>query len=503
MLTNDQADVLADKTFDLLWDLGFEIEHDEVKRILLARGCAETPDGRVRLPRDLLGETIAYQEPTRAEDDDEQSLIHWYGPGVGWTHFICYKGQKDRKKAEIGERFQMSVFGSGPNKFYDYANGRSVSANTSNYIEMLKLVAATLEFGYIAPWYRSDGHPRLERLESLILGLKHAPEETAGVEPMYHEEIKYIKEIGEVMGVEGADDAPYLSGSIAINRPLVLDYRNADQLVERWRRGVRRYRVANMPTFALTTPATMAGAIVMTAADLIGGMAIVHAVAGDAKPEITARVIANTIDMRNAVCTVAAPEGTLLNIGVKELFDARFGGHLWTEPFFAVSAKRPGLQAVYENYSGAYRYARLTGIPTMYPGLGNVGYMGTGSPTQAMLDMHIRKSEAAVRTSIEVNEETLAWDEIREVLGAGEDIFLSREHTVRHFREIRTSDLFLNDQPTPGGWEGDEKCLLDQCDRQWRDNVAKWTPPDLSEATIKALDNVLARAANEFATQPV
>jgi trimethylamine:corrinoid methyltransferase-like protein len=297
------------------------------------------------------------------------------------------------------------------------------------------------------------------------------------------------------MEVPAADNVPYLSGSIGINRPLVADVRNLDQLFERKKRGIRRYRVATMPSLGLSTPATLAGAIVMTAAELLGGMVAVHCV--ESAPELTARVIANTVDMRNAACTSCAPEPTMFNIGVKELFDAAFGGHLWTEPFFAVSAKIPGLQAVYENFYGAYRYCKLTGWPTLYPGLGNVGYMGTASPAQAMLDLHIRKSEAALKTSIEVNEETLAYPEIAAVLNSGEDLFLAREHTVKHFREIFMSPLFLNEWPS-AGWGGDEKCLLDQCQQMWQENVRKYEPPDIPAIKLKALDDILVRAAREF-----
>jgi trimethylamine:corrinoid methyltransferase-like protein len=251
-----------------------------------------------------------------------------------------------------------------------------------------------------------------------------------------------------------------------------------------------------MPTFGLGTPATMAGAIVLTAAELLAGMTAVFCV--EPEPELTGRVIANTIDMRNAAVTSCAPDGTLLNIGVKELFDSRFGGHLWCEPFFAVSARRPGLQAVFENFFGASRYARLTGLPQLYPGLGNVGYMGTGSPTQAMLDLHIRKATAAVHTAIEVNEETLAFRQIVDQLATGQDIFLVREHTARHAHEIWNSPLFLNEQPAAEAWEGDEKCLLDRCDQMWRENVRRYEPPELGEKG-RALDVILARARREFA----
>lgn len=495
MLTRDQIAVLEKKVYELLADLGMVFEHEKIRSLLLNSGCTESPNKRIRIPRRLIQELVSYQKPTQAADAEDQSLFQYYGPGVAWTHFICYQRRQDEMRKKMWREFKMAVFGSGPNKFYDYPNRRALSITTDIYIQMLKLVRATPEFGYIAPWYRSDANPRLERLESLVLGCKYAPEEVAGIEPMYHEEIKYIREIGEVMAVPGADNVPYLSGSIAINRPLIADVRNLDQLSERRERGIRRYRVANMPTFGLSTPATMAGAIVQSAAELIGGMVAVRSV--EPEPELTARVIFNTIDMRNAACTSAAPEPTMLNICVKELFDAAFGGHLWTEPFFAVSAKIPGLQAVYENYYGAYRYARLTGLPQLYPGLGNIGYMGTGSPTQALLDMQIRKSEAAVRASIEVNEETLAYKEISEQLSSGQDLFLDREHTARHFQEMWRSPLFLNDQPSEQ-WPGDEKCLLDRCDAMWRDQVHKYEPPNLDNEQLRALDGILRSARKEL-----
>jgi trimethylamine:corrinoid methyltransferase-like protein len=495
MLTSGQTDQLESQVYDLLWKFGMEFDHGEVRSALRAKGCVETPGGRMRFPRQLVQELIEHQRKTQAQDADDQTLFQWFGPGVAFTHFILYKRQKAEWKRKAGREFKMAVFGSGPNKFYDYRSGQSVPVTRELYIEMLKLVRVTPEFGYVAPWYRSDAHPRFEHLESLILGLKHAPEETAGIEPMYPEEIKYIKEIGEVMGV-AADNVPYLSGSISVNRPLNLDSRNLEQLLERRRQNIRRYRVSSMPTFGLGTPATMAGAIALTAAELLAGMTAVYCV--EPEPELTGRVIANTIDMRNAAVTSCAPEGTLLNLGVKELFDGRFGGHLWCEPFFAVSARRPGLQAVFENFFGASRYARLTGLPQLYPGLGNVGYMGTGSPTQAMLDLHIRKATAAVNTAIEVSEETLAFQEIVDQLYSGQDIFLDRAHTARHAPEIWNSPLFLNEQSVAGAWEGDEKCLLDRCDQMWRENVRRYQPPELGEKE-KALDAILARARREFA----
>ncbi len=105
-------------------------------------------------------------------------------------------------------------------------------------------------------------------------------------------------------------------------------------------------------------------------------------------------MIALVTDMRSATPTCTGPEVAMVNLGVRELFEASFGGHLWVEVFLSPAAKRPGLQAVFENFLALYNYSKWlgrTGIP--YPGMGALHNGGLGSPTQFMLDLEIRKAQ--------------------------------------------------------------------------------------------------------------
>ena len=201
--------------------------------------------------------------------------------------------------------------------------------------------------------------------------------------------------------------------------------------------------------------------------------------------------------MRNGNSTCSGPEPTLVNLAVKEMFDTFWGGHLWVEVYFSPFAKRPGLQAVCENYFGLWRYAKLLGDPTIpYPGMGTLNSGGTGSPTQFMLDMEIRKSQFAMNEAIVVDEEHLPLAEIREAVNENRD-FLASEHTLRHCRELWTSPLFLTDSLSRG-WQGDEKAILDKSDQLWRENLGDYQPPRWPDDKIKALDDVLKRAKKEF-----
>jgi len=493
MLTGEARETLRDRVYKLLWDVGMKMEHDKIISIMKEKGCKLSPQGRVVIPAELIDELIASQKETRAQDDDDQSLHIHYGPGVAWTHFIICSNKKQEMKKKIGSEFKMSMFGSGPAKFYDYPSKSVLPVDTKIFIKMMKFAESTSEIGYIGPWYRHDVPAKIERIDSLVLALKYT-DKYGGGDVMYPEQIKYIKEISDIVMPDVSGNAPYLYGSIVVICPLIMGKRSLDDLLERKRNKIRRYRISTMPAIGMSAPSTIAGAVIQTCAELLGGMVAAYCM--DKGGEISARVIPNSVDMRNMNLTSCGPETSLLGLGVKELFDSCFGGHLWLETFFAASAMVPGLQVVYENFYGAYRYGKLTGIADVpYPGLGNIGYMGVGSPTQAVLDMEIRKSQFDVKNKIEVNEENMNFEELCNRSIKGEE-FLTSEHTLKHCHDIWKSDIFLNQMPET--WPGNEKCILDKCDQVWRENIKNYHQPAISEDKIKALDKVLEQAKKEL-----
>jgi len=218
----------------------------------------------------------------------------------------------------------------------------------------------------------------------------------------------------------------------------------------------------------------------------------------DPECDLSGRAIAIGMDMRTAASTPSAPEATLVNLAVKELFDTWWGGHLWVEVFFSPFAKRPGLQAVVENFAGQWRYSKLLENPDIpYPGMGALNSGGTGSPVQFMLDLEIIKSQFALRRTVAVDEDQLAFAEICETVAARGG-FLASEHTARHCRELWHSRLFRTDSPFHGPWRGDEKSILDDCQARWQEDLRRFQAPSWPEDTTRALDGVLVRAKKEF-----
>jgi len=289
---------------------------------------------------------------------------------------------------------------------------------------------------------------------------------------------KYLKEIGEIISDESGN-TPYLAGSQCLTSPLILEKRSAAEMIERVKRGIKRFHIGSMPTIGVSTPVTLAGSIVMGAAEVLGGMVVAFNM--DSEVDLTGRMISTVVDMKTGNTTCSGPEVSAVNLGVKELFDTCFGGHLWVDVFFSPGAKQPGLQAVYENFYGLHCYSKLTENPDIcYPGMGTLSDGGIGSPTQFMLDMEIRKSQFALKNKISINKESLPFEEICEKVRDRKE-FLSSDHTLRHFRELWSSKIFLTDEPRPGVWEGDEKSILDKSEGLWRENVKKYELPEWPE----------------------
>jgi len=278
--------------------------------------------------------------------------------------------------------------------------------------------------------------------------------------------------------------------------PLILEQRSARDIIERKKHGVHRYHVASMPTLGVSTPVTLAAAVAMSAAEILGGMAICWCV--DPGTDISGRMITLVADMRNGNSTTFGPAYTQLNNAVRQLFRERWGGHCMVEVFFSPTTRRPGLQAVFENLYGTscrQRWERNSDIP--YAGMGTLHNGGMGSPTQFMLDMEIRKAQWDDERSLRVDDESLNWDEVLETV-TNNGNFLASEHTVRHCRDLWMSDFFRSDDAGAGGWDGSEKAILDVCEEKWRANLERWEPPAFPEDKRRGMDELIERAKKEF-----
>lgn len=492
MLSQSQLERLRDDVLRLLGEVGMRIEHEKMQGDMLAAGCELSPLGRVRISKKLIDEFVKSQERSRTIDDDRESFINRFGI-VDYGHFLIWTGNREMEEQRMKRMLRTTVFDCGPTAYYDYPSGQTLPVDSKIFTDVHKWAHSVPEIGYIANWYRQDAPPQTERIESLAMALK-ITDKVGGIEAIDPKMIKYIQAVGELMTGKPGESA-YLAGSQCVTPPLAFDYRSAEEAVERARLGIAKYHVATMMVIGLNTPVTPAGAIVMMAAEILGGMVAVWTQNNDA--DITGRALASMLDMRTADVTSATTESSIANLGVKELFNAFFGGHIRVDTFFTTAARRPGLQAVVECFNGMHRNMAVQKLTTFsYPGVGTIGNGGVGSPTQAVLDIEIKKA-LFVPEEICVSDETVPFELIRESVEAGENM-IGAEHTIAHFREMFSSPLFKTDDPTTSPWKSDEKAILDEADQIWREQTKKYQPVERSTDWTRELDKIVASAKKEL-----
>jgi trimethylamine:corrinoid methyltransferase-like protein len=492
MIAPRDVGVLEERIFRFLWDYGIGVPNQELTELCLAKGCKAGRDHRVRVPKELIEEMVGFQKKSQEEYDEFHRLVYTCGPD--WAHHLRWTGQAEEFRKRYKKEFLMQAFDCGPTTFYDYPQ-RSVKPVDGGIFEtMLKFAEATPEIGYTSCWYRQDLPPRIERLQSLVEGLK-ITRKLDGIEAIQPEMIRYLKEASVIVYGDG-DSSAFLAGSECMTMPVVLEARSAEDILERKRCGVHRYHIASMPTLGVSTPVTLAGSIVLAAAELLGGMVVCWC--ADPESDLSARMITLVVDMRNGNSTTFGPAYIQYNNAVRQLFNERWGGHCMVEVFFSPTARRPGLQAVFENFYATNCLQRWEGNPHIpYAGMGALHEGGLGSPTQFMLDMQIRKAQWMYTSEIPVNDETIGWEDIQKAVEVQTN-FLESDHTFRHFRDLWIPELFRSDDPCTGPWDGSEAALLDTCEEMWRTNLIRWKPPEWPADVTRALEELLARAKQEL-----
>lgn len=492
MVTASDLEELEQKTLRLLQDVGIQVANDEVTQRCLRKGCKAAADGRVKIPHELIEEVVSFQRPTQDEYERNHELVYYCGPD--WTHYLVWTGQAETFRETYKQQFLMQAFDCGPTTYYDYPANAVKPVDSAVFDAMMKFAEATPEIGYTSMWYRQDVPPAIERLDSLRRSMELTSKFT-GIEAIYPEVVKYLREASVILTGD-ANSSAFLAGSECINPPLILEKRSAEDILARKAAGVHRYHVASMPTVGVSTPVTLAGAIIMGAAEILGGMAVCWCV--DPECDVSGRMITLVADMRNGNATTFGPAYVQVSMAVRQLFQEEWGGHCMVEVCFSPTARRPGLQAVFENFYATSCRQRWDSRPDVpYGGMGTLHNGGLGSPTQFILDMEIRKAQWAYTNGIEVNDDTMDFDEMVEVV-QHKGSFLVTDHTLNHFRELWLSECFRSDDPFAGAWDGTEKAILDTCEAKWRANLEHWEPPQWPEDKLKAMDNLVARAKKEF-----
>ena len=275
-----------------------------------------------------------------------------------------------------------------------------------------------------------------------------------------------------------------------VTSPLKYDYHTLDFGLAAAAAGIRVRFGASMNVAGVSAPVTFAGTMAMSLAENYTGLLLSDVYGQRWNPGMAPIVM----DQMTGASLYASPERFLLGAATRDLYrylgiDLQFGsgiGHSTT-----TDASRPGLQAGIEKAQSAMLNL-LAGYP---PVITHGGMMGPGglvaSTEQIVIDCELVSMINRIARGVEVNDETLAFDLIREMGFDGQ--YIEQEHTAAHFREELWLPRILQ-RPGPGIWNETKPDMLQEAKKKVKQILAENDPRALDAGQEKELDRIVRQA---------
>jgi len=239
-----------------------------------------------------------------------------------------------------------------------------------------------------------------------------------------------------------------------------------------------------MTSCASTGPATMAGTLVVGNAEVISALALMQ-MAHPGCPVYYAAA-QTTMDLRTGAYTGGGPEDYLFGAASNVLAD--FYNVPLSMGAYATGAKEPDWQAAVDNAFSSFM-AISTGAD-MLLGAGLLHGSRILSYEEMVMDAEIWSILVSMARGIEVNDETLALDAIRDVGPGGN--YLAHRHTQKHMRSLWQPTLF--DRRPYGMWEAKRDGSRDWARERARVILRDHRPQALEPQAERALAGVIERA---------
>jgi len=244
-----------------------------------------------------------------------------------------------------------------------------------------------------------------------------------------------------------------------------------------------------LPLSGATGPATPAGTMVVSNADVLGGVVILE-LANPGAP-IVYSAGAGTLNFRTGD-SGESPENPLMDIGLGQL--ARYYGLPDEREVFYGSSKLLPRQSRHHTVDALIVHMLMEPCPDIVLGLGGLG--GTTSLEAMVIDNEIVDYVLRFTQGIEVNDDTLAVDVINRVGPGGH--FLQDKHTLRHFRERWMPRLDVNRLET---WDKKGiKSLGELAHEKVKEILATHKPTPLPGDVDREISKILKKAEAELLT---
>ena len=459
---------LDDAAVHLLKTAGARIEHEHILNLLEQAGCrVDRSEMRCRFTEKLIRDALAnFKRPMSNE---------MVGPKTWDSTWRMWHG------------------GSFPH-FLDWPNCRRRLATRQDIVNMTRMAHVLPEFNAAGQVLTcAEINPRVEPIWNVVERMSITNKGIGGGEVLYHQNIKYLVKLGELISGKSGDNSLVASCNFAV-APLIFGRRVLDCIVEKTK--FKCHHVpGTMPISGISSPVTVAGTVVICVAELIVGWIIGYLL--DPSLPVWGIVASGSLDLRTTAACFGSPEARLQDLATVQICRELYGIQVHVALGY-VDCKTPGLRAVYEKTSLLCGWPFIGG-----EGLDAGGLLSAGqdySPVQHLLEMDFAQGHKRFAAGFSVDPETLALELITARAGREGANFLDSDHTLAHYAAEQWYPRWLDRTV----WQGDareaglEREMLDRIDGYWQDAVARYTPPEIDRGKLAEARRILKEAEAEM-----
>jgi trimethylamine:corrinoid methyltransferase-like protein len=456
VLNDSAVEQIDASSLRILEQVGLKIEHDKVRELLLAGGARPGRDNEtICLPSEMVRDCL---EPAPGGIilcglDGSASRV---GPGresVYWTaaamNLVSPEGRKEFDRAELARLARLvdsleyldGIVGVSisdvPPEFRDVAGYRTMAANTGKHVRVLT--------------FSPDG-------------------------------VRAILEMAQVLldGKEFAEH-PIFSMGFTAHGPLRWTNLALDVYYQSAGHGIP-VTVNGEPMAGGTSPVTLAGAVTVGNAEILGGI-VINQLLEPGRPCIHNLGFAHVMDMRSGVAVTGSSENCLLAAAGAEL--ANYYG-LPSASWMSTDSMIADAQSASEKTMAALTHS-AAGVGVVW-GAGTLESELSISFAQTVIDNDIIGGVKRFLRGIEVNEETIAEKLIGQVGPCGD--YLATEHTMQHFHN-EAYEPAISCRVARERWE--EKgalSLQEAANERAEELIASARPPVIKPEALRELDRI-------------
>lgn len=471
ILSRDELDSIYGNAVRILSEVGVVVENKKLLELLASKGASvNQKEEKVKFPEKLVEKLIS--ESNKEYDDIE---------GLETSCLLPYG-----KRKEYANGIEVTA-GTYP-QYYLTLEGEVVPHTLETVADITRLADNLKNIDRLgAMGVPSDIPQILGPLYMRLIAWKYAKNKLSSCgEVRGLELIPYIMEMGQI--IADHKNVPlrrHTFAEVELISPLKFTKVEAEIFVQFWEKDLLA-GIGFMHSAGGSSPVTLSATVSLGLAESIFINFLYRFCYGFKK--LWFQCNSSIMDMKTGIFPFGRPERGLMILAAGQLA-RHFKAGLWASAVYP-DAKLPGMEAGMQS--------AFNTIPAILAGSMGIECFGIlsgaemNSPLQLVIDNEYAGALKRFARGFEVNEETLAFDLIKE-LGPG-GFFTDSEHTVTHFRKEHWQPEIFSREGLNSWLSGDKKTDVDKGKDICKQILEESHPPAIDDNTEKSLLKVIEKA---------